>query len=100
VFARSDIWKEICGGSPARQAREGAVLLENGWDYAKNSCSEALAEAAALTGQAEAIVKMVRDGDIVLDFSLAAEADAVLALLERYKDRQIDLADACIVRLS
>jgi hypothetical protein len=35
------------------------------------SCHEALAEAAAMTGQPAAIVGMVQAGDIVLAFNLA-----------------------------
>jgi len=45
------------------------------------SCPEALAEAAAMTGQAAAIVEMVRAGEIVLTFDLSAQAASVLALL-------------------
>jgi predicted nucleic acid-binding protein len=64
------------------------------------SCPEALAEAAALTGQPAAIVEMVRAGEIVLTFDLSAQAASVLALLKKYADRDMDLADACIVRMS
>jgi len=35
------------------------------------SCAEAIAEAAALTGQAAAIVEMIGAKEIVLDFDLA-----------------------------
>jgi predicted nucleic acid-binding protein len=65
-----------------------------------HSCPEALAEAAAMTGQPAAIVEMVRAGEIVLTFDLSAQATSVLALLRKYADRGMDLADACIVRLS
>ena len=64
------------------------------------SCPEALAEAAAMTGQPAAIVEMVRAGEIVLTFDLSAQAASVLALLRKYADRDMDLADACIVRMS
>ena len=64
------------------------------------TCSEVLAEAAALTGQPAAIVEMVQQGELVLAFSLADQAAAVLSLLRKYADRQMDLADACIVRMS
>jgi uncharacterized protein len=64
------------------------------------TCSEALAEAAALTGQPAAIVEMVHHGELVVAFSLADQAAAVLALLRKYGDRRMDLADACIVRMS
>jgi predicted nucleic acid-binding protein len=53
-----------------------------------------------MTGQPAAIVEMVRAGEIVLTFDLSAQAASVLALLKKYADRDMDLADACIVRMS
>jgi len=64
------------------------------------SCPEALAETAAMTGQPAAIVEMVQSGDIILAFNLAEQTAAVLALLRKYADRGMDLADACIVRMT
>jgi predicted nucleic acid-binding protein len=64
------------------------------------SCAEALAEAAAMTNQPVAIVEMVKSGDIILDFDLDEQAAGVLSLLNKYSDREMDLADACIVRMS
>jgi hypothetical protein len=39
-------------------------------------------------------------GEIILAFDLAAQASSVLALLKKYADREMDLADACIVRMT
>jgi uncharacterized protein len=39
-------------------------------------------------------------GEIILAFSLSEQAAGVLALLRKYADQGMDLADACIVRLS
>ena len=64
------------------------------------SCPEAMAEAAAMTAQPIAIVEMIRAGEIVLNFDLAEQSASVLALLKKYADRQMDLADACIVRMT
>jgi predicted nucleic acid-binding protein len=64
------------------------------------TCAEAMAEAAAMTGEPAAVVEMIKSGEIVLDFDLTQHADAVLRLLKKYADRQMDLADACIVRMS
>jgi predicted nucleic acid-binding protein len=64
------------------------------------SCPEALAEAAAMTGQPAALVEMVQAGDIDLAFNLAEQTASVLALLRKYADRDMDLADACIVRMT
>lgn len=64
------------------------------------SCAEVLAEAAAMTGQPAAIVEMVQAGEIILAFSLADEAARVLGLLRKYEDQPMDLADACVVRMT
>ena len=65
-----------------------------------HSCPEAMAEAAAMTGQPAAIVEMIQAGEIVLAFDLAEQTASVLALLKKYADRGMDLADACIVRMT
>ena len=64
------------------------------------SCAEALAEAAAMTGQPAAIVEMIHAHEILLQFALSEQTAAVLALLKKYRDREMDLADACIVRMT
>jgi predicted nucleic acid-binding protein len=64
------------------------------------SCAEAMAEAAAMTGQPAAIVEMIHAQEIILPFALADQTSAVLALLKKYRDREMDLADACIVRMT
>lgn len=65
-----------------------------------HTCAEVLAEAAAMTGQPQTIIEMVESGEIVIDFDLQSQAAAVLLLLRKYQDRGMDLADACIVRMS
>ena len=64
------------------------------------TCPEAMAEAAAMTGDPAAIVEMIHAGEIILDFDLAHHAESVLRLLKKYNDRHIDLADACIIRMT
>jgi uncharacterized protein len=64
------------------------------------SCPEAMAEAAAMTGQPLAIVEMIRAGEIVVDFDLGEQVGSVAGLLKKYEDREMDLADACIVRMA
>lgn len=65
-----------------------------------HSCPEAMAEAAAMTGRPSAVVEMIHAGEIVLAFDLADQAASVLSLLKKYADREMDLADACIVRMT
>jgi predicted nucleic acid-binding protein len=64
------------------------------------SCPEVMAEAAALTGQPAALVEMIQSKEIILAFDLADQTAGVLALLKKYGDREMDLADACIVRMT
>jgi predicted nucleic acid-binding protein len=59
-----------------------------------------MAEAAAMTGQPAAIIEMIHAREIVLTFDLAQQAASVLTLLNKYADRHMDLADACIVRMT
>jgi predicted nucleic acid-binding protein len=53
-----------------------------------------------LTGQPAAIVEMIQAEDIVLNFDLSEQTAGVLLLLNKYADREMDLADACIVRMT
>jgi uncharacterized protein len=64
------------------------------------SCPEAMAEAAAMTGRPAAIVEMIQAGEIVLAFDLSAQSAGVLSLLKKYREHGMDLADACIVRMT
>ena len=64
------------------------------------SCPEAMAEAAAMTGQSAAIVEMIQSEEIILAFDLSEQTAGVLSLLKKYSDRDMDLADACIVRMT
>jgi predicted nucleic acid-binding protein len=64
------------------------------------SCAEVIAEAAAMTGQAAAIVEMIASKELLLAFDLSEQTAGVLELLRKYADRQMDLADACIVRMT
>ena len=64
------------------------------------SCPEAMAEAAAMTGQPAAIVEMIQSEEIILAFDLSEQAAGVLSLLKKYADRDMDLADVCIVRMT
>lgn len=64
------------------------------------TCPEALAEAAAVSEEPVAIVEMVEAEEIIPAFLLVEHSAAVLKLLRKYRDRGMDLADACIVRMT
>ena len=49
-----------------------------------------------------ALLRLVSRGDLIIDpdFSLSREMPRLLALVTKYSDRPMDLADACIVRMA
>ena len=65
-----------------------------------HTCEAVLDELAHMTQDPRLGLKLVARGDVALDFSLAQNAGEVLALLEQYADRPMDLADACVVRMA
>lgn len=66
------------------------------------TCDAVLAEAASFCPDPSAVLKLVTRSDLILDpdFSLAAEVSHLAALASKYADRPMDLADACLVRMS
>jgi uncharacterized protein len=63
------------------------------------TCEPVLTEAAHLTGAGRQIMEMLSAGTLRIGLELEDQADAVAALLGRYGE-QMDLADACVVRMS
>ena len=64
------------------------------------TCDAVLVELSYHLGDAVLGMKLVERGDLILDFNLAAETKAVLDLLDKYRDRKMELADACLVRMA
>ena len=63
-------------------------------------CEAVLAEISASIGTPVPVLEMLKAGDLKLAFNLDQEKAAVLALAKKYKDQGMDLADACVVRMS
>lgn len=63
-------------------------------------CEPVLAEVSAYIGTPLPVLKMLARGDLELSFALAQELDHVLALAAKYADQGMDLADACVVRMT
>jgi hypothetical protein len=61
------------------------------------TCEAVVTEASHLTSPT-VIARMVKDGDLVVDFSLNEEIEQIHLLLAHYPG--MDLADACLVRMS
>ncbi len=66
------------------------------------TCEAVLAEAASFCPDPGALLKLVIRGDVLVDpaFSVAQEAVHLASLASKYADRPMDLADACLVRMS
>jgi predicted nucleic acid-binding protein len=68
------------------------------------TCEAVLAETAHLVPHAGVpaarVMELVTAGAVAVVFDLGTEAEAVAALLARYHDVPMDLADACLVRMS
>jgi len=67
-----------------------------------HTCELVVGEAASFFATPGPVLQLLVRGDLVLDpdFCLAQELDRILALTAKYADRPMDLADACLVRMS
>jgi predicted nucleic acid-binding protein len=63
-------------------------------------CEAVLTEVSGSIGTPEPVLEMLRVGDLELAFDLADNKAEVLALVKKYRDQGMDLADACVVRMS
>ncbi|MBX3748390.1 MAG: PIN domain-containing protein [Verrucomicrobiae bacterium] len=64
------------------------------------TCEAVLAEATFHLRDAPLVLAMVREGLVELAFDCNDHLPQLAALAEKYRDRQPDLADLCLVRLS
>jgi len=66
------------------------------------TCDAVLAEAGSFFPDPVGLMRLAARGDIVLDtnFILAKEVSCLLSLVTKYADRPMDLADACVVRMT
>ena len=73
-------------------------MLPNRW----HTCESVLSETFFLAGDkgAPVVKQMLKLGAVSITFNLANELDPVLALMDKYSDVPMSLADACLVRMS
>jgi predicted nucleic acid-binding protein len=64
------------------------------------TCEAVLAEAAFQVESAPRVLALLQDGFLKIAFELPKNIEEVVALAERYRDRQPDLADLCLIRMS
>jgi len=68
------------------------------------TCEAVIAESCYLlrdvAGASEAILENVEKGVFQIPFSITRQAGSVRRIIRRYRDQQIDFADACLIRLA
>ena len=68
------------------------------------TCEPVIAESCyllrALPGAADAVLENVRIGVFQTPFRLSDAAASLQRILRKYRDREIDLADACLIHLA
>jgi len=92
LLDRSEEFHQAC--SEAVRALEAPLV----------TCEAVIAESCYLlrnlSGAPEAVIENVIAGIFQIPFQLAREAAGVKQVLRKYRDREIDLADACLIRLA
>jgi predicted nucleic acid-binding protein len=92
LLDRSERFHKVC----ARTVRElGAPLI---------TCEAVIAESCYLlrnlSGAPEAVIENNAAGIFQVPFQLSQETAGVRQILRKYRDRQMELADACLIRLA
>ena len=64
------------------------------------TCDAVVAEACSFFPTPRPVLTLLARGDLQLAFDLSEELPHVLALATKYQDRPMDLADACLVRMT
>jgi predicted nucleic acid-binding protein len=64
------------------------------------TCEPVLAEAAFHLRSVGLVLEMISEGLLSLSFDCNDHLSQLAALAKRYKDRQPDLADLCVIRMS
>jgi uncharacterized protein len=92
LLDRSESFHKTC----ARTVREVEAPLV--------TCEAVVAESCYLlrnlSGASEAVIENIAAGIFQVPFQLSRDTAGVKQVLRKYKDRKIDLADACLIRLA
>jgi predicted nucleic acid-binding protein len=66
------------------------------------TCEAVVVETFFLLARPEAVrlVRILRDGRLLVSFGLRDELESVFTLMDKYADVPMSLADACLVRMS
>jgi predicted nucleic acid-binding protein len=77
-----------------------ALSVAEGIDEPLLTCEAVLSEAAFHLGSVAVVLEMLSDGLVTLAFDCESHLDQLAALAARYADRNPDLADLCLIRMS
>ena len=64
------------------------------------TCEAVLAEAAFHLDSSSLVLSLVQDGLLRVAFDFSRQLEALVELADRYEDRNPDLADLCLIRMS
>lgn len=64
------------------------------------TCESVISEAGFQVGSTQQVLDLVQDGFLKMAFDLSRNFEQVRALATRYHDRNPDLADLCLIRMS
>jgi len=64
------------------------------------TCGAVLAEAAFHLRSVSYVLSLIEDGMLQVSFEMPKHQKCLAALAERYQDRQPDVADLCLIRMS
>ena len=64
------------------------------------TCDAVLAEAAFHLQNSAIVLKLIQDGLLLSAFSVTEHMERLIELASRFEDRNPDLADLCLIRLS
>jgi predicted nucleic acid-binding protein len=77
-----------------------AVRLAGRFEEPLLTCEAVLAETAFHLRSVSIVFEMIQEGLITLDFDCLEHLPQLADLAKRYADRQPDLADLCLIRMS
>lgn len=64
------------------------------------TCEAVLAEAAFHLDSSSLVVSLIQDGLLRIAFDISRHLEVLVELADRYEDRNPDLADLCLIRMS
>jgi predicted nucleic acid-binding protein len=82
------------------QYREWAEEIAEQITWPVLTCEAVLAETAFHLQSSQEVLGMLRDNVVRVAFDCASEIEHLYALAARYADRNPDLADVCLIRMS